>query len=71
MVRMNSPETRNALSEPEQIPGVRFDLLCWLASRSECFRAVVLTGNGKAFCCRVANIKDSKNREGYFCWFAL
>tara|TARA_R110000850_G_scaffold81515_8_gene175226 strand:- start:5352 stop:6152 length:801 start_codon:yes stop_codon:yes gene_type:complete len=62
-VRMNSPETRNALSEPSQMQ--EFVDLCRDLRGDRSVRVVVLTGNGKAFCAG-GNIKDMQNREGIF-----
>ena len=55
MVRMNSPETRNALTTPEQFQEL-VDL-CAELRQDHSVKAVVLTGNGKAFCSG-GNIKD-------------
>ncbi len=63
MVRMNSPETRNALTKPEQFQ--EFVDLCADLRQDLSVKAVVLTGNGKAFCSG-GNIKDMQNREGIF-----
>ncbi|WP_205340374.1 crotonase/enoyl-CoA hydratase family protein [Denitrificimonas caeni] len=63
MVRMNSPETRNALTTPEQFQEL-VDL-CAELRQDHSVKAVVLTGNGKAFCSG-GNIKDMQNREGIF-----
>ena len=62
-VRMNSPETRNALSEPSQMQ--EFVDLCRDLRGDRSVRVVVMTGNGKAFCAG-GNIKDMQNREGIF-----
>ncbi|HDZ57783.1 MAG TPA: crotonase/enoyl-CoA hydratase family protein [Pseudomonas xinjiangensis] len=63
VVRMNNPETRNALSEPSQMQ--EFVDLCRDLRRDQSVRVMVLTGNGKAFCAG-GNIKDMQNREGIF-----
>ncbi|SDS89785.1 MULTISPECIES: crotonase/enoyl-CoA hydratase family protein [Pseudomonadaceae] len=63
VVRMNSPDTRNALSEPSQMQ--EFVDLCRDLRRDQNIRVMVLTGNGKAFCAG-GNIKDMQNREGIF-----
>ena len=63
VVRMNSPETHNALSELSQIQ--EFIALCADLRLDQSVRAVVLTGNGKSFCAG-GNIKDMQNREGIF-----
>lgn len=63
VVRMNRPETRNALSEPAQMQ--EFVDLCAELKRDRSARVMVLTGNGKAFCAG-GNIKDMQSREGIF-----
>ncbi len=63
LVRMNSPETRNALTKPEQFQ--EFVDLCADLRQDHSVKAVVLTGNGSAFCSG-GNIKDMQNREGIF-----
>lgn len=62
-VRMNRPETRNALSDPEQIEEIVE--LCAQLRRDRRVKAVVLTGNGSAFCAG-GNVKDMQRREGIF-----
>ena len=54
-VRMNHPETRNALTSPEQIQ--EFVDLCAELRRDRSARVMVLTGNGSAFCAG-GNVKD-------------
>ncbi|SES03874.1 crotonase/enoyl-CoA hydratase family protein [Halopseudomonas bauzanensis] len=63
VVRMNSPDTRNALSDPAQMQ--EFVDLCAQLRRDQSARVMVLTGNGKAFCAG-GNIKDMQNRDGIF-----
>lgn len=63
LVRMNSPETRNALTDPSQMQ--EFVALCADLKRDRSARTMVLTGNGKAFCAG-GNIKDMQHREGIF-----
>ena len=62
-VRMNHPETRNALTTPEQIQ--EFVDLCADVRRDKSVRVMVLTGNGSAFCAG-GNVKDMHERGGIF-----
>jgi enoyl-CoA hydratase/carnithine racemase len=62
-VRMNRPETRNALSEPQQMQ--EFVDVCAELRRDRNAKVVVLTGNGPAFCAG-GNVKDMKERGGIF-----
>jgi enoyl-CoA hydratase/carnithine racemase len=62
-VRMNRPETRNALSEPGQMQ--EFVDLCADLRRDRSAKVVVLTGNGPAFCAG-GNVKDMQSRGGIF-----
>jgi enoyl-CoA hydratase/carnithine racemase len=62
-VRMNHPETRNALTSPEQIQ--EFVDLCANLRRDRTARVMVLTGNGTAFCAG-GNVKDMRERAGIF-----
>jgi enoyl-CoA hydratase/carnithine racemase len=62
-VRMNHPETRNALTSPEQIQ--EFVDLCAELRRDHSARVMVLTGNGSASCAG-GNVKDMRSREGIF-----
>lgn len=62
-VRMNHPETRNALTTPEQIQ--EFVDLCADIRRDKSVRVMVLTGNGSAFCAG-GNVKDMHERGGIF-----
>jgi enoyl-CoA hydratase/carnithine racemase len=62
-VRMNSPETRNALTSPEQIQ--EFVDLCAELRRDHSARVMILTGNGSAFCAG-GNVKDMRERKGIF-----
>ncbi|MNM79492.1 1,2-epoxyphenylacetyl-CoA isomerase [compost metagenome] len=62
-VRMNHPETRNALTSPEQIQ--EFVDLCANLRRDRTARVMVLTGNGSAFCAG-GNVKDMRERAGIF-----
>lgn len=63
VVRMNRPATRNALSEPRQMQ--EFSDLCFDLRRDRDAKAVVLTGNGPAFCAG-GNVKDMQSRGGIF-----
>jgi hypothetical protein len=58
-VRMDSPETRNALSEPAQMQ--EFVDLCAAVKADRSVKVVVLTGNGPAFCAG-GNVKDMRER---------
>ncbi|QCG68123.1 crotonase/enoyl-CoA hydratase family protein [Pseudomonas veronii] len=62
-VRMNHPETRNALTSPEQIE--EFVQLCAELNRDRQVRVMILTGNGSAFCAG-GNVKDMGERAGIF-----
>ncbi|MNQ58156.1 1,2-epoxyphenylacetyl-CoA isomerase [compost metagenome] len=62
-VRMNHPDTRNALTTPEQIQ--EFVDLCAELRRDRTVRVLVLTGNGIAFCAG-GNVKDMHERDGIF-----
>jgi enoyl-CoA hydratase/carnithine racemase len=62
-VRMNRPETRNALTDPEQMQ--EFADLCSDLRRDASVKAMILTGAGKAFCAG-GNIKDMRDRAGMF-----
>ncbi|WP_398311828.1 crotonase/enoyl-CoA hydratase family protein [Zoogloea sp.] len=62
-VRMDSPETRNALSEPAQMQ--EFVDLCASVKADRSVKVVVLTGNGPAFCAG-GNVKDMRERGGIF-----
>lgn len=62
-VRMNHPDTRNALTTPEQIE--EFVQLCAQLRRDRSARVMVLTGNGSAFCAG-GNVKDMRDRSGIF-----
>jgi enoyl-CoA hydratase/carnithine racemase len=62
-VRMDRPETRNALSDPRQMQD--FVDLCADLRRDRTAKVVVLTGNGPAFCAG-GNVKDMQSRGGIF-----
>lgn len=63
MVRMNRPEARNALTEPEFFQ--EFVDLCGAVRRDHSVKVMILTGNGSAFCAG-GNVKDMRNRAGVF-----
>lgn len=63
IVRMNSPETHNALSTPDQFDEIT--ALCKSIGTDMSIKAMVLTGNGKSFCAG-GNVKDMASREGIF-----
>jgi enoyl-CoA hydratase/carnithine racemase len=63
LVRMDSPETRNALSAPSQMQ--EFVDMCALVRADQGIKVVVLTGNGPAFCAG-GNVKDMAERGGIF-----
>ncbi len=62
-VRLNSPETRNALTEPSQMD--ELVALCHHVRRDVTIKAMVLTGEGTAFCAG-GNVKDMRDRGGIF-----
>ncbi|ABE36501.1 enoyl-CoA hydratase/isomerase family protein [Paraburkholderia xenovorans LB400] len=61
--RLNSPQTRNALSEPAQMD--ELVELCNRVRRDRTVKAVVLSGEGSAFCAG-GNVKDMRERGGIF-----
>lgn len=63
IVRMNSPETHNALSTPAQMD--EFVDLAKQVSEDESIHCIVLTGEGRSFCAG-GNIKDMQNQAGMF-----
>ena len=62
-VRMDRAESRNALSEPDQMR--EFVDLCAQVRRDRSVKVMVLTGNGSAFCAG-GNVKDMRERGGIF-----
>ncbi len=63
LLTMSSPDTRNALSGPEQF--LAFEEVCEQVNADAGVRAVVLTGAGTAFCAG-GNVKDMRDRKGLF-----
>lgn len=61
--RLNHPETRNALTDPSQMEEL-VDL-CRQVRGDRSIRAMVLTGEGSAFCAG-GNVKDMRDRGGIF-----
>src|ERR1700678_927965 len=62
-VRMNRPETPNALTDPEQMQ--EFADLCSDLCRDASVKVMILTGAGKAFCAG-GKIKDMRGGAGMF-----
>jgi enoyl-CoA hydratase/carnithine racemase len=60
-VRMNRPDSRNALSDPAQMQ--EFSNLCADLRGDLSVKAMVLTGNGPAFCAG-GNIKAMRDKQG-------
>lgn len=60
-VRMNHPDTRNAVSTAEQM--AEFSTVCAEIRADSTVRAVILTGNGTAFCAG-GNVKDMAAKRG-------
>ena len=58
---MSSPDTRNALTGPDQFED--FEHTCDEINENKSIRAVVLTGEGLAFCAG-GNVKDMRDRKG-------
>ncbi len=63
LATMSSPETRNALSGPDQFEDIV--KLCEEVNADLRVRVVVLTGAGPAFCAG-GNVKDMRDRKGLF-----
>ena len=63
IVRMNRPETHNALTDNAQMSEITD--LCASIKMDTSIKAMVLTGNGKSFCSG-GNVKDMHAREGIF-----
>jgi 2-(1,2-epoxy-1,2-dihydrophenyl)acetyl-CoA isomerase len=63
LLTMSSPDTRNALTGPEQFED--FEQTCAEVNDDASVRAVVLTGEGSAFCAG-GNVKDMRDRKGLF-----
>lgn len=62
-LRMNRPETRNALTEPSQM--AEFVDACEAIGADLSIKVVILTGAGSAFCAG-GNVKDMRDRGGIF-----
>jgi enoyl-CoA hydratase/carnithine racemase len=63
IARMDSAETRNALTTPSQMQ--EFVDLCAAVRADRSVKVVILTGNGAAFCAG-GNVKDMSERGGIF-----
>ena len=63
LLTMSSPDTRNALTSDEQFDA--FVDVCERINNDLSVRAVVLTGEGSAFCAG-GNVKDMRDRTGLF-----
>lgn len=63
VLTMSSPDTRNALTSDEQFAD--FEDTCAEINNDVSVRAVVLTGEGSAFCAG-GNVKDMRDRTGLF-----
>lgn len=63
LLTMSSPDTRNALTGAEQFED--FEQTCSAVNDDMSVRAVVLTGEGSAFCAG-GNVKDMRDRTGLF-----
>ncbi len=63
VLTMSSPDTRNALTGEEQFAD--FESVCASVNDDVGVRAVVLTGEGSAFCAG-GNVKDMRDRKGLF-----
>ena len=63
VLTMSSPDTRNALTGPEQFED--FEATCAEVNDDKSIRVVVLTGEGSAFCAG-GNVKDMRDRQGLF-----
>ena len=63
VLTMSSPDTRNALTGPDQFED--FENTCAEVNDDPSVRCVVLTGEGSAFCAG-GNVKDMRDRQGLF-----
>ena len=62
-VTLNDPDTRNALTRPDQFQ--EFVDLCESLRSDHSVKVVVLTGAGASFCAG-GNVKDMRDRDGIF-----
>ena len=60
---LNRPESRNPISEPDTVDA--FEQACRRIQYDDSVRAVIVTGNGKAFSAG-GNVKDMQERKGMF-----
>jgi len=63
VLTMCNPDTRNALTGEEQFGDI--EAACEQANADMAVRAVILTGEGSAFCAG-GNVKDMRDRKGLF-----
>lgn len=63
LLTMTNPDTRNALTGEEQFGDI--EAACMAANEDMSVRAVILTGEGSAFCAG-GNVKDMRDRKGLF-----
>ena len=63
VLTMSNPDTRNALTGVEQFGDI--EAACAEANADIAVRAVILTGEGSAFCAG-GNVKDMRDRKGLF-----
>ena len=63
LLTMTNPDTRNALTGEDQFGDI--EAACADANSNVAVRAVVLTGEGSAFCAG-GNVKDMRDRKGLF-----
>ena len=63
LLTMSSPDTRNALTSDDQF--AEFEAVCSEINDDMSVRAVVLIGEGSAFCAG-GNVKDMRDRTGLF-----
>ena len=63
VLTMSSPDTRNALTGDDQFDDI--ERACVEVNDDMSVRAVILTGEGSAFCAG-GNVKDMRDRKGLF-----